>query len=146
MKNSSIGFTLIEMIVVIAIITVLFGVSVPFYGYFQTYSAIESTKNEVSELLRLTQARAIGGKNQSNHGIYFLSDYYVLYQGDDYISRDPNYDQTFDMSNNIVFTETAEVNFEQKTGLPESAATIVLQNTKVNISEDITIAISGKIE
>jgi len=140
------GFTFFEMIMVLVIFLILVGVSVPFYSYFQTFSATESARQEVLEIIRLTQTQAITGVNNTNHGVYFNNTQWITYQGDNYTNRETNYDQSFDLPNNISFSGLEEINFEINTGLPSSNVSLILINSNINSSEHININSIGLLE
>ena len=92
-----------------------------------------------------------GGKEQSRHGLYFDSDNnsYTVYQGDDYASRDIDYDRVINLENNILLNldwEGTEVNFATSTGLAGATGTISIINNTNNESKIITINQFGPVQ
>ena len=139
------GFTFIEALMVIAIILVVFAVTVPLYSQWQIMNVNESHKYEMVQDLRLIQGKAISGLNDSNHGIYFLSTEYTLYQGDSYAARDQSQDVVRYAPTYITLSGISEINFEQKTGTPSVTGTITLTNIADNSTEVIDVKPSGTI-
>ncbi|MFH1142363.1 MAG: hypothetical protein V1695_01475 [Candidatus Uhrbacteria bacterium] len=143
--SKSLGFTFAEALMVIAIILVIFSVTVPLYSQWQTMNVNEAHKYELVQDVRLVQGKAIAGLNNSNHGIYLLTSQYTLYQGDNYTTRDQSQDIVRNMSEKILLSGITEINFEKKTGEPSQTGTITLTNTADNSTEVIDIKVSGTI-
>ncbi|NQT50350.1 type II secretion system protein [Candidatus Kuenenbacteria bacterium] len=139
------GFTLIEITTVIAIMIIIAGVTIPFYTYFQTFSVLESSKSEVVQLIRLTQEKAKSGFNNSNHGVYFNSAQYTLYQGNSYADREQAQDQIHQLPQNIAFSGLGEINFTTKTSLPSNNGDINLTHQVTSNVETISINSEGLI-
>ena len=140
------AFTLIETLIVITIIAVLAGASVPFYSYFQNFSVIESVKQEVLENMRLAQSKAKAGVNDSAFGLYFSGGQYVIYQGDTYAGRDQSQDFVNELPANVVFSGLAEITFSKNIGQPSNNGTIILTNTSTNIQKQIIVNSQGLID
>lgn len=66
------GFTLIEMLVVISIIVIVVGMSIPLFRAMSTDRSVESGQNIVSAMLQRARSRALG--LQSRRGIFFFED------------------------------------------------------------------------
>ncbi|MBI4097710.1 MAG: type II secretion system protein [Candidatus Levybacteria bacterium] len=88
------GFTLIEVILVMSITAMLFGV----IGYnmvrVQSTTSIQSSVDGLVSDLRFQQSKAMigateGRSSADSYGIYFLSDQYVLFHGNSYNSSEP---------------------------------------------------------
>lgn len=105
-----------------------------------------SERLEVVQHIRLAQARAESGKNNSSHGVYFLSTEYIIYEGMGFSNRDPAQDQTFYLSANYLISGLSDVVFERKTGLPNTDGTITIVDTTTNETVTITINSLGLIE
>lgn len=139
------GFTLVELIVVIAILSLLMVATVPIYTSFTSFNVVQSYKQEMLQNIRLAQTSAESGKAASAFGVYVESDQYVMYQGATYASRVVSEDRVFVFESTVRASGLAEVNFAKKTGLPSAIGTITLTHSANNRQEIITINAAGFI-
>ncbi|MEK7195363.1 MAG: hypothetical protein AAB655_01570 [Patescibacteria group bacterium] len=102
------GFTLIEALLVVALLVVIFGLSVGLNSNFYGTHALISERDNLVSLLRHARSLAMDNVGESSHGVFVSSNQYVLFNGDSYALRDPQYD--------VVFPRTSSVGAE---GLPE---------------------------
>lgn len=87
------GFTFIELIVVIGILSVLFSIAFVGISSLQVGSTKQSTSVVLYSDLKNQQIKAMSGDTQSsgiksNYGIKILSDSYVLFRGSTYNALD----------------------------------------------------------
>jgi len=141
MKNA---FTLIEVLVVIAIFGVISSVSYALYTSLQTGRVIESVKQEVLQNMRLVQSRAKAGYHEAQHGVLFLGSMYTLYQGQSYVTRDVSFDMTYELPVIFYFDGLSEVNFAQKTGLPTPASGTVMIVNVIDETTSLSITINSE--
>lgn len=66
------GFTLIELVIVIAILVLLLGLAVPAFNVMSGANSIESAQNRIAAVLAQTRMQAIG--QQSSRGVVFYRD------------------------------------------------------------------------
>jgi len=97
-KNSK-GFTLYELIVVLAITSIIVAAAVPVYGNFQGKLQLLDSSADIVQILRTARGQSLVGYNDSAHGVYFVInnsgvDSFIFYQGDSYTARNQDYDQT----------------------------------------------------
>lgn len=131
---------------VIAIIVVVTSVTIPLYSRWQISKTVASERMEIAQHIRLAQTRAESGKNNSSHGVYFLSTEYILYEGTAFTNRDPNQDQTFNLPANYLMSGLSDVVFEKKTGVPNIGGTITVVDTTTGETTTITINSIGLID
>jgi len=89
------GFTLIELIIVLGILVSVAVLSLPFIQSFQASSDLYTYVDTISRTLQRAQQQAIAGQGSSSWGVYFdnPNKKFILFKGDNYAGRDPNYDQ-----------------------------------------------------
>jgi len=125
------GFTLVEMLIVIAIMVVVASAAVPLYGSLQVKAQLGESTSQIVQSIRIARANAVSGFNSTSSGIYFFinpvgADTYTIYQGGSYASRNASYDQvnTLDNAlsiNNIGFVlvgGSIDINFARGSGKP----------------------------
>ena len=121
-KTSTSSFTLVEMIIVIALIVLIMAVAMPFGLNFLQEQRVEEEAISLAESLKTAQSRAIAGKNDSAWGIKFDAPevgQYTLFSGSSYDVRSPSYDEVFQLSSGAVVSSTDnEIVFEKITGEP----------------------------
>lgn len=120
-KSGATGFTLIEILMVAAIIVFLAGLGL-FFGidFYKNY-AFYSERNILVGILEKARNQALNNIGQSNHGVYFQTSNYVIFQGNSYASRNSAYDQIIPASSLINRSGLQEIVFNQLNG--ESSAT-----------------------
>lgn len=105
-KKEVFGFTLIEILIVIAIFSIIFTFTVLSLRYFQKKSELNNTTEEIINSLRLAQNKTLASEGASSYGIYFNDttspNQYILFKGTSFASRDPAFDETFKLSNNLL--------------------------------------------
>jgi len=94
-KRNSSGFTFVELMVVMAIISIYFGLSSINLIKIQRSSSIEAAKNLLVADLRQQQIRAMSGDtgtgtSSQDYGIHFSSNSYILFEGSDYVEEKPS--------------------------------------------------------
>jgi len=83
LKKSSAAFSLLETLLVLALIIVLFGLGIFAYRNFYQSATLDSTAQEVVSALREAQQNAMSGKDDASWGVQFLADRYTLFAGSD---------------------------------------------------------------
>ena len=139
------GFTLVEMLLSVSIITLLVGLSVPVYATFVGRNDLDVTRQGLVEALRRAQtyARAVDG--DSTWGVAILSSQAVLFKGASYATRDAAFDEIIPMGGNVTNTG-GEIVFSKLSGTPNASASTTLTQTTTNDSRTVTINAKGMVE
>jgi len=112
------GFTLIELIIVIALIFLFSGLIFPInYSVFKE-STIRNQARNIENSLRKAQAAAITGRGDTSSGIKFSQTSYTLFEGEFYSSRRKAMDMTLAFPVAMSFAGAQEIVFQKTTGLP----------------------------
>lgn len=133
------GVSIVEILLVIAIMVSLMTLSAPAYNYFQTSTRLNETSSQLIQAIRLAKERSTIGYNAAAHGVYLEvnagDDSYVVYQGASFVLRDSDYDREFILNTNMDFTfvnftlidgDDVDINFNTGSGVPDNSGTIVL--------------------
>ncbi len=135
------GFTLIEMLLVIAIIAIISGISIPVYQSFQVRNDLDIATASIVQSLRRAAVLSQAVDNDTSWGVYVTSGSLTLFKGTSYATRDSNFDELFDIPLTITPSGVSEIVFTKFTGLPQTTGTITLTS---NTNETRTITINAK--
>ncbi len=152
--KKQLGFTLVELLIVISIFIILAVVSIPIYGNWQTAVQINEITTGIIQNLRLAKIRSQAGLNNSSHGVFFevnesAEDAFTIYQGSSYVGRDTNYDQKTTLSDALILTTTLvghEINFSKGLGEPTATGTVTVAHSTTNEVNTITINSLGVVD
>lgn len=139
---------MIELLVVIGITIIILSASIPIYNNFQITAQVNENSAQITQTIRSAKNRADAGYNNSNHGVKFFVDRYILYQGENYDSRETENDKEIILDGPIIITTTLnsnEIIFTKRTGKPSETGTINLTH-EVQGSKTITINSLGLIK
>jgi prepilin-type N-terminal cleavage/methylation domain-containing protein len=146
------GFTLVELLIVIAISLIVLAAAVPIYGNLQGTAQLNDVTSGIIQATRTARERSMNRLDNSSHGVYIDiatgDDSYVLYQGDSYATRDSSYDRSTTLDTAIVLSTTisgADINFSKGLGIPNNTGTITVTHD-VNGAETITINALGSVD
>jgi len=125
------GFTLIELLIVIAITLILAAAVAPIYGNLQVSGQLNETSAQIIQALRTARERSLARFNTTQHGVYFQSDRYALYQGASYALRESDYDREVILDDSLGLSwsltgtgDAGDVNFSKGLGVPNKRGTI----------------------
>lgn len=142
MKNA--GFTLIEILLSIAVIVIIAGISIPVYQSFQVRNDLDIATVETAQTLRRAQMLAQAVDGDTSWGVNIQSGSLTLFKGASYATRDSSFDELFDIPTSIVPSGASEIIFTKFSGLPQNIGTITL-NSNANETRSITIDVKGTI-
>lgn len=137
------AFTLIEVLLVVAIGAGIFALSAPYSLNFYHTQLINDTQSNIIDALQRARHYAILQKNDSDFGVYLsvASSSYTLFQGDSYSVADIN-NEVFPIINSITFATTTIV-FSKLTGVTSTTSTTTL--TYGTITRNILVDESGAV-
>jgi prepilin-type N-terminal cleavage/methylation domain-containing protein len=122
------GFTFVELAIVIAIFSVLFGTAAVALGNFMNSQALQSDGSILVQALREAHARSVASERDSGWGVYLdttvpNANRAILFKGSSYSQRDPAFDQVTPLHPSVEFGPLllngggSEVDFSKRSGL-----------------------------
>lgn len=139
------GFTLLEVLLSVSIITILVGMSLPLYQTFQVRNDLDITAEAIASSLRRAQVYARGVNGDAQWGVEVQSTAVTLFRGAVFASRDPTYDEPTSIPASMSVSGLTEVLFSKLTGAPSTTGNIVLTTTNTNDTRTININAEGMV-
>ncbi len=143
--NKNLGFTLLEVLLSVAIITLIAGLGTPIYQAFQVRNDLDVATNTISQSLRRAQVLSQSVDGDSSWGLYVQNGEVALFQGVSYASRNTSFDEVFDLPGSITPSGISEIVYSKFTGEPQVTGTITLTSS-TNETRNITINEKGMID
>jgi len=142
------GFTLIEILVVTAVIGILLAIGAYAFRSSGRQIDLQTTSHEVVAALHLARARTLASKGAAQYGVHFEGDKYVFFTGPSYNPGATDNDTHQVPSNveiyNISVGGGSEVIFDRVTGTTASAGTVSLRLVNQTASTStVSILASG---
>lgn len=134
------GFTLTEMLLSVALIAMLVGLSLPVYTSFLARNDLDIATQSVGEMLRRAQVYARGVKEDSQWGVAISGNSAVLFKGVTFAARDTNFDETVTIPVGTSASGLTEVTFSPLHATPTASGTMTLSTS----SETRTITLNAK--
>jgi prepilin-type N-terminal cleavage/methylation domain-containing protein len=129
------AFTLLELLLVIGIMGLFLGLSIPSFRVFDQRSSLQNAAQEMASTLRLAQSKTLASQDGARYGVSFTTGVvphaYTLFQGTSFESRDPAKDEVVQLSGKVEISVLAlggksEIVFEKITGRPSVSGTLTL--------------------
>jgi len=140
------GFTVTELLVSIAILGFLLGVSITSFVSFSRHDSVLAATTAVTQALRDARARTLASVAGSQYGVKVDADRFTFFQGSTFSSSTPN-NSTFLFSAGVKASSTlSTIVFERVTGNSSASGTIdIYQASSVTILKHIRVQTTGLV-
>ncbi|MDP1689186.1 MAG: prepilin-type N-terminal cleavage/methylation domain-containing protein [bacterium] len=135
------GFTLFEMLLAVAVIAIVGLIGAPVFQGFKTRNEVDIAAQTVVSALRRASVLSESMKNNSSWGVLATTSQVIVFSGTSYATRNPIYDESFDIMPSLVVSGLTEEVFAKFTGLPSASGTLII--TSIN-NEVRTVSINSK--
>lgn len=127
------GFTLIEVLISLALIMLIMAISVPLYQSFQIRNDLSIAINTTAHMLRRAQllSQAV---DIDSWGVYIQNGRLTLFRGPSFASRNPDFDELVELPSISLASGLSEIVFSKFSGKPQTIGTISLTSTNNEIS------------
>jgi len=139
------GFSLIEMLLSIALIGVLAGLSVPVYSGYVGHNDVHIAAQTVTQAYRHAQQYARSGEGDSEWGVRVVNGSVTVFKGGSYATRDTAYDEEFVLSQGMSVSGIEECVFTKMTGNPTVTGEVFL-SSNAGISRVISVNEKGMVQ
>jgi prepilin-type N-terminal cleavage/methylation domain-containing protein len=150
MKNTyKQGVTLLEIMIVLAIVVILIAVVVPQFSRMRENQVIKNAVADVVSTLSRARSSTLASIDSSEYGVHFQSDQVIIFKGTAYSPGDTdneiiNITSPASISNVTlggVSATSGDVYFSRLSGAPSDTGTVTISST--NFSKIITISATG---
>jgi prepilin-type N-terminal cleavage/methylation domain-containing protein len=137
MKKREKGFTLVEIILVVALIAVIGGMMVIIDPSFIAKNDVEVSGAVVTESLRRARILSTGSVDDSRWGVHIDEGSVIVFKGDSFSGRESEFDEVTAVSGDVSFSGINDVVFGKVRGEPSVTGDIT-----VSSGSDYSIVIS----
>ena len=138
------GFTLIEVLLSLALMALLAVMSVPVYQSFQVRNDLDIAAVTLAQTLRRAELLSQAVDGDSTWGVRIESGLITLFKGASYGARDFNFDETFIVPTSITPSGAQEFVFAKLSGAPQSTGTVTFTSS-INETRTITVNARGTV-
>lgn len=138
------SFTLIEILLSVALIGALSFIAMPVFNVLINRHDGNVAANSVVQSLRRAQMFSQAVDDDTTWGVKIKTGSITLFKGEDYDSREDDFDEVFKMPNTVGIEGINEVVFSKFTGFPQTTGTLTLtaggESHVISINEKGTIS------
>ncbi len=145
-KNNQRGFTLLEVLLSVGIITVLAGISIPVYMSFNNRNDLDLAAQSLADSLRRAETYSRGVSNDSQWGVEIQTGAITLFKGAVFSSRDTSYDEVTILPGSFAVSGLNEVVFAKLSAAPSATGNISLTSSNLNETRTVTINAKGMVD
>ena len=139
------GFTMIEILLSVALLSALASMSIPIFRAFRIRNDLAIVINTTAQSFHRAQILSQSMSHDDVWGVYVHDRNIVIFRGDDYASRDVDFDEVFNIPSSITTSGLSEVVFDKLTGTPQNVGSIIF-STNINENKTITINSKGMVD
>jgi prepilin-type N-terminal cleavage/methylation domain-containing protein len=143
-NQSERGFTLLEILLVVVIISAIAGFSTPVYQSFQVKNDLDIAAQTIASCFRRAQTLAEASDGDSQWGVEILAGSITVFQGTAYSGHNNAFDEITSMPPTITPSGLSEVEFDRLTGQALSTGTVTL-TTSTGLTKTITLSSKGTV-
>ncbi|HLD17879.1 MAG TPA: type II secretion system protein [Patescibacteria group bacterium] len=133
MEKRGKGFTVIEVLIVMAVMIILMGAIMPVSSSFLNKNDLDLTVQKIVQSVRRAQFLAQATDSDSTWGIHAQSGSVILFKGANYSARDATRDEIYTFSNNEVLDGTTDFLFSKLTGFPTATGTLSITSSDASV-------------
>ncbi|MEO5627330.1 MAG: prepilin-type N-terminal cleavage/methylation domain-containing protein [Candidatus Saccharimonadales bacterium] len=127
MRNlSNDGFTIIEIILVIGIITIMTAVAAPFYLSLSNSNELDAATNLLAQDLYQAQTYSRNQAQDAQWGVSVNGQVITLFSGSSYAARNPANDVVYTVPKAVKLSGSSQVVYSKLYGLPQATGSFSL--------------------
>lgn len=139
------GFTTLEILLVVSLLIMVGSATVTIYVTTKRKTDLNVIQNMTAHYIRRSHSFAKSGKNDSSWGINISPDGITLFKGEDYNSRDQNFDEFYKYPVKVTNSGISNITFSKITGTPSQSGTITIKD-RTNDSVGLYVNSKGFVD
>ena len=146
------GFTIIETILMVALLAIIVGLASPSFWNFLNKYQVDAMREDLVQLIRLAQSKSMQSEQGSAYSIHFTTGpggSFILYRGTDFASRNTDYDEVHALPSALSLSSTlpdADLSFTKTEGATTDTGTLTIAWPVGNLSKTIEVNEVGTID
>jgi prepilin-type N-terminal cleavage/methylation domain-containing protein len=120
------GFTLVELLLSVALIAILMGIMLPVFYGFRTRHDLDIAAESVASSLRRASVLARGVESDMDWGVVIATGTITIFRGSSFAARAAADDESIAVPDTFRLDGLQEVVFERVTGFPRSTGTTTI--------------------
>ena len=148
-RNTNSGFTIIELVIVIAIAVVIAGLLLGTFVQYARYQNYQQSVSEIALAVSQVQAAARVATLDQDHGVAFTANSIVQFTGSNYDAFDTtNVSRTFTNVQIIpsLTDGASELRLQKVTGFPNATGTVLVVGTAYPATTTFSVSATGVIQ
>jgi prepilin-type N-terminal cleavage/methylation domain-containing protein len=138
------GFTILELLLSIAIIVILTGITIPFYSEYNK-SSLQAETGVIVNALRTAKISAISMKDNSGWSVHFGQGKIIVFKGESFELRDISFDREIGISSGLKFSGVNDIYFSPFNGIPSKTGAVIMTGQD-NTQKEFIINQKGVID
>ena len=122
------GFTLLELLLVVALMAALAVIAAPMYLSLQAENEMNITSITVGDILRRAQLKAQATDEDSAWGVEIKTGSLTIFKGTNFANRDQSFDENFSLASTVTLSGLSEIIFSPLIGTPNTFGVIKLEH------------------
>lgn len=139
------GFTLIEVLLSVAIISLLVGMSLPVYESYVRRNDLDITAQSIVAMFRRASTYARGANEDSAWSVRVENTKATLYQGIDFVNRDTATDEVILLPSSVTSSFIGDLQFSKLNATPSVTGSMILSST-TNDTRVISVNAKGMVD
>ena len=145
------GITLLEVVIVIAIIGILIGIALPQFSAIKNAQIIKGAGEDILSVLGKARSQTLASLNSTEYGVHFETNRVIIFSGTVYSSGNvsnviENISSPATISTISLTGGATDVFFNRLSGTPNKTGTIVVSiSSDASLTKTITISSTGEV-
>lgn len=122
------GFSMIELLIVMSIISILSGVLVSGYFYYKKTNDFQLAVQQTANMIRKARLNSIAGSEDSQWSVNIQAGEVIVFKGTNFSDRDQSFDETVKIKGVSDVTGLSQIEFSKTFGIPQTSGLLTLSN------------------